>query len=171
MLEKEGLLELCKRVIRLATEANLTIGTAESCTGGLVCGALTDVEGSSAVVRGGVTSYAVPVKEEVLGVPASITGDPAVGVVSGECAQSMCEGARRVLRCDIAVSTTGIAGPGGAEPGKPVGTVWFGVASQKGARSFVRHFEGDRATVRHEAVCQAVKLLEEEIATFMPNER
>ncbi len=154
---------LCERIIRVASGAHLTVGTAESCTGGLVCGALTDVPGSSAVVRGGIVSYAVPVKESVLGVPDSITQNPQVGVVSSECAAAMCKGACRVLACDVAVSVTGIAGPGGEEPGKPVGTVWFGVASSVGTSTFVRVFPGDRAAVRAQAVDFALGLIVHEI--------
>lgn len=155
---------LCQRILEEAAHAHLTVGTAESCTGGLVCGALTDVPGSSAVVRGGIVSYAVPVKEHVLGVPASITQDPQVGVVSSECAAAMCEGARRVLACDVAVSVTGIAGPGGEEPGKPVGTVWFGIASSLGTHTHVRVFSGDRAAVRSQAVDYALALMARELA-------
>lgn len=159
MHTKDELFELCKSVVRVATEARLTVGTAESCTGGLVCGALTDVPGSSAAVRGGVVSYAVPVKESVLGVSRQITQDPATGVVSRECALAMCEGARKVLGCDVAVSVTGIAGPGGEEPGKPVGTVWFGVAASDGSHAVCKHFDGNRSQVRADAVYTAVRLL------------
>lgn len=155
--------DLATRVITCAREAGATLGSAESCTGGLVCAALTEIAGSSACVKGSVVSYAVPVKEQVLGVPTGVTRDDSVGVVSGECAQHMAAGARRVLRCDVAVSTTGIAGPGGAEPGKPVGTVWFGVASPRGLRSFVRHFDGDRTFVREQAVAEALEALLEEL--------
>lgn len=162
-MSKEHLFELCGEVIRRAAQAGLTVGTAESCTGGLVCAALTDVPGSSAVVRGGVVSYAIPVKERVLGVSSSITQDPRVGVVSAECACAMCSGARRVLNCDVAVSTTGIAGPGGAEPGKPVGTVWFGIASSIGVHSERMLFDGARDEVRNQAVVHAISMLLEEI--------
>ncbi|MBO7675815.1 MAG: CinA family protein [Atopobiaceae bacterium] len=151
-------------LITRASEAGVTVGTAESCTGGLVCAALTDVPGSSAVVRGGIVSYAVPVKEDVLGVPNSITQGPGIGVVSSECAQAMSRGARRVLGCDIAVSTTGIAGPSGAEPGKPVGTVWFGIASTRGVRSKRCVFAGSRTQVREQAVDEALSLVLEELA-------
>jgi nicotinamide-nucleotide amidase len=155
--------ELLTQILARASEAGVSIGTAESCTGGLVCSALTDVPGSSAVVRGGVVSYAVKVKEDVLGVSPSITSDPKVGVVSAECAEAMCVGVRRVLGCDLAVSTTGIAGPGGAEPGKPVGTVWFGVSSRRGVRSKLVTFAGDRSQVREQAVREALSLLLEEL--------
>ena len=149
----------CSELLDLARERGVTVGTAESCTGGLVCGALTSVPGSSDVVRGGVVSYAIPVKREVLGVSGDVLDDPSRGAVSAECAEQMASGARRVLGCDVAVSVTGIAGPGGAEPGKPVGTVWVATSCDRGTLSRVFHFEGDRASVRHQVVRAAVDML------------
>ena len=139
----------------------MTLGCAESCTGGLVAGALTAVAGSSDVMRGGVVSYAIPVKHEVLGVSSEVLDEPGVGAVSGVCATQMAEGARRVLGCDVAVSVTGIAGPGGAEPGKPVGTVWMGLATPLGARAERFLFPGARDEVRRSAVAAALALLRE----------
>ena len=156
-----GLYDACAELLELARGRGLTLGTAESCTGGLVCGCLTAVPGSSDVVRGGVTSYAIDVKRAVLGVADEVFDDPALGAVSAECAEQMARGARLVLGCDVAVSVTGIAGPGGEEPGKPVGTVWFGLSSAAGTRSVLRTFAGDRADVRLQAVAQAVELLRE----------
>lgn len=153
---------LAERVVTLGVERGVTVGTAESCTGGLVSGAVTAVAGSSAVLRGGVVSYDPEVKHDLLGVPQEIIDS--VGVVSPECALAMCEGARDALSCDVAVSVTGIAGPGGAEPGKPVGTVWFGLATAMRSRSLVRHFEGSRDDVRIQAVEVALGLLCEGIA-------
>lgn len=156
-----GLYEVCAALVRLASAAGVTLGTAESCTGGLVAGCLTAVPGSSAVVRGGVVSYAIPVKQAVLGVTDEVVETPGVGVVSGACAEQMAEGARRVLGSDVAVSVTGIAGPGGEEPGKPVGTVWLGLSTPRGTHSECHLFSGDRASVRLEAVRRAVELLHE----------
>ena len=153
------LYELAARVVSLGSELGLTVGAAESCTGGLVTGSLTAVPGSSSVVRGGVTSYAIAVKRAVLGVSSDVLDAPGVGAVSSECASQMAEGARRVLGCDVAVSVTGIAGPGGEEPGKPVGTVWMGLATPRGVRSELNHFSGDRAQVRSLAVERALQLL------------
>lgn len=150
---------LCGELVSRATARGLTVGTAESCTGGLVAGALTSVPGSSAVVRGGVVSYAIPVKHDVLGVSWDILDAPGVGAVSGECAAAMCEGARRVLASDVAVSVTGIAGPGGAEPGKPVGTVWFGLAREGRTHTECHLLSGNRDEVRRKAVLVAVRLL------------
>lgn len=156
-----ALFDACAELVALATARGVTVGTAESCTGGLVCGCLTAVPGSSAAVRGGVVSYAVAVKRAVLGVSGEVLDDPALGAVSAECAEQMARGARRTLGCDVAVSVTGIAGPGGEEPGKPVGTVWFGLATPAGARALRRLLPGDRAEVRLGAVRQAVALLRE----------
>ncbi len=103
--QDDELYEAAARLVLRATELGLTVGTAESCTGGLVSGCLTAVPGSSAVVRGGVVSYAIPVKHEVLEVPyEGILGVPQIGAVSSECAKAMAEGARRVLSCDVAPS-------------------------------------------------------------------
>ena len=154
------------RIERVATQVvsdgsrlGLTCGCAESCTGGLVSGAITGVPGSSEVLRGGIVSYATEVKHDVLGVDQSILDDPARGVVSSECALAMCAGAARVLKADVAVSVTGIAGPGGAEPGKPVGTVWFGIWAKGTSRSVCHVFEGDREEVRLQAVETALQLI------------
>lgn len=155
------LYDACSELVREAAARGVTVGTAESCTGGLVAGSLTAVPGSSAVVRGGVVSYAIPVKHEVLGVSSEVLDAPGVGAVSSECAAQMAEGARRVLGADVAVSVTGIAGPGGEEPGKPVGTVWMGLATSAGVRTRLFLFDGDRAEVRRCAVEAAVGLLRE----------
>ncbi|MDY4535296.1 MAG: CinA family protein [Tractidigestivibacter sp.] len=149
----------CEALVKACRASGVTVGTAESCTGGLVAAAVTAIPGSSEALRGGVVSYAIPVKHEVLGVSDSILKAPGVGAVSSECAAAMAEGARRVLGCDVSVSVTGIAGPGGEEPGKPVGTVWMGVATPRGTRTFPNLFEGGRARVRAQAVRRAIELL------------
>ena len=156
-------LDVAREVVRAASELGLSIGTAESCTGGLVCATLTDVPGSSAVLRGGVVSYDPAVKRAVLGVSPAVCTMPGLGVVSEACARQMAEGARRVLGCSIAVATTGIAGPSGAEPGKPVGTVWFSVASAVRTRAVRRLLPGDRSEVRMGAVRVALQLILEEL--------
>lgn len=149
----------CEALVKACRASGVTVGTAESCTGGLVAAAVTAIPGSSEALRGGVVSYAIPVKHEVLGVSDGILKAPGVGAVSSECAAAMAEGARRVLGCDVSVSVTGIAGPGGEEPGKPVGTVWMGVATPRGTRTFPNLFEGGRARVRAQAVRRAIELL------------
>lgn len=161
--EDPALFEACEELLGLARERGVTLGTAESCTGGLVCGCLTAVPGSSDVVRGGVVSYAVPVKRSLLGVSGEVLDEPSLGAVSRECAVQMAAGAREALGCDVAVSVTGIAGPGGAEPGKPVGTVWMGVSAASGSRARLFEFPGDRAEVRRRAVRAALGLLREAV--------
>ena len=146
-----------ERLVRALTEREMTCATAESCTGGGAGSAITAVAGSSAVFRGGVISYDNSVKRGVLGVPAEVLATK--GAVSSECAAAMAEGVRRLLRTDLAVSITGIAGPGGGSAEKPVGLVWFGLASTKGVSTESRTFTGDRAAVRAAAVEHALRLL------------
>lgn len=148
-------------LLAAARARGLTLGCAESCTGGLVSACLTAVPGSSDVVRGAVVSYAIPVKRDLLGVDGAVLDDPALGAVSRECAEQMAAGARGALGCDVAVSVTGIAGPGGEEPGKPVGTVWFGLSWPGGTRAEALLLPGDREDVRRGAVGHALGLLAE----------
>lgn len=147
---------LAARVLECAAKRGATLGTAESCTGGLVAAALTDVPGSSQVFVGGVVSYWVQVKEALLDVDAALVEEH--GVVSEEVACAMARGACRALSCDWALSSTGIAGPGGAEPGKPVGTVWLAFADGCQTRARCIHAPGNRQTVRLAAVNAALKL-------------
>lgn len=155
--ELEVLDMLAARVLEAARASGYTIGTAESLTGGLIAATLTDVAGSSDVVRGGVVSYAAAVKRDVLGVSGEVIDR--FGVVSAETARAMAAGARRELACDAAVAVTGIAGPGGAEPDKPVGTVWIGISCGKRAEERVFLFEGSREEVRLATVRAAFELL------------
>ncbi len=127
---------------RLLLAEGKTVSAAESCTGGKISELLTSVPGCSAYYLGSVTSYAVPVKEKVLGVPAETIATH--GVVSSEVAAAMAEGVRRVTGSDYAVSTTGIAGPGGGSQEKPVGLVWVGVASENGTRTASFTYKNDR---------------------------
>ena len=131
--------------------AGRTAACAESCTGGLAAKLLTDVPGSSDWFLGGVTAYSNGAKTELLGVkPATLKGH---GAVSAACAREMAEGARKVFGSDYAFSVTGIAGPAGGTPRKPVGLVYFGLTSQAGTRVFRRRFRGGRAGVRERAAC------------------
>ena len=143
-------------VLRLA-ELGMTCVTAESCTGGGVGYAVTTVPGASAVFRGGVISYDNSVKRDVLGVPEGVL--LMNGAVSSECAAEMAKGARRCLAADFAVSVTGIAGPGGGSVEKPVGLVWFGIASAAGVATEKKMFTGDREAVRAAAIEHALQLL------------
>jgi nicotinamide-nucleotide amidase len=135
----------------------MTLATAESCTGGLIAAALTAVPGSSAVVGRGYVTYSNEAKREMVGVPPELFGT--VGAVSEEVARAMAEGALRAAGADLALSCTGIAGPGGATPGKPVGLVFIGCA-MRGAptRAARRVFPGDRAAVRAATVAEAFAL-------------
>ena len=152
---------LAERVGKLLKERHWTVSTAESCTGGLLSGTLTEVPGISEVYEGSVVAYQNRVKEELLKVTHEILVHH--GAVSTECAAAMAEGVRKLLKTDFAVSTTGIAGPGGGTPEKPVGTVCFGIASSGKVRSVRKHFEGDREAVRIQSVRTALELLMEEL--------
>ncbi len=152
------------RVIGAAVARDLSLGTAESCTAGMIAAALGNVPGASEVLRGGVVSYSNEVKQERLGVDAQVLAEK--GAVSEEVACQMAQGARVALGVDLAVAATGIAGPTGAVPGKPVGTVWIAVASRRGARAIMHHFDGDRMAVRLQTVETALALMLEEIESL-----
>lgn len=143
--------------------ARFTIATAESCTGGNVAGRITRVSGSSAYFAGGVVAYANDVKHRVLGVPEAILINP--GAVSGACARAMAEGVRGLMATDLAVSTTGIAGPDGGTARKPVGLVYIAVAHAGGTVVEEHHFPGDREAVIGAATDRALSLLVEAMRT------
>jgi nicotinamide-nucleotide amidase len=146
------------RDLLAALEARgLTLATAESCTGGLIAAALTAIPGSSAVVMCGWVSYSNEAKRAMLGVPQAVL--EAAGAVSEACARAMAEGALARAGVDLALSCTGIAGPGGATPGKPVGLVFIGAARRSGETRVLRRvFPGDRAAVRAATVAEALAL-------------
>jgi nicotinamide-nucleotide amidase len=138
----------------------LRIATAESCTGGLIAAALTSVAGSSDVVDRGFVTYSNAAKTDLLGVPADLI--TAEGAVSEAVARRMADGALARSFADLAVSTTGIAGPGGGSAEKPVGLVWFGVARRGAGVVTRRHvFPGSREDVRRASVVEALSLLRE----------
>ncbi len=144
-------------------DRGLTVGTAESCTAGMIASRIADIPGSSDVLSGGIVSYSNDVKMKVLGVEEAVLRD--FGAVSEQCAARMADGARRVLGCDIAVSVTGIAGPGGGTPDKPVGTVCFGISTADGTRAKTERFgeAGGRNGVRTLTVATALVMIEDEI--------
>lgn len=146
------------RIGQLMTEYGYTLSSAESCTGGTIASMVTAVSGSSSYFKGAVVSYAVSVKEQVLGV------DVSEGVVSESTARQMAEGVAKVLDSDCSVATTGIAGPGGAEPGKPVGTVCIAAHTPVTTLTRTIHFEGEREDVILQAADAALALLEELIS-------
>ena len=143
-------------VVRVFLEKRLTLGTAESLTGGMIAASVAGVSGASAVLMGGVVSYDSRVKHELLGVEQQIIDT--VGVVSEPCARQMAQGARRALKTDVAVSATGIAGPTGGTPETPVGTVFIGVSSASGTRVDECHFTGDRQSVRKQSAEHALRM-------------
>lgn len=138
-------------------EKNLTLCTAESCTGGGIGAALTSVPGSSEGFLGGIISYTNGVKSRILGVSEELLDT--VGAVSAPVAEAMACGARRAIGADLAVSVTGLAGPGGDAFGHPVGTVFLGFADGNRTLSREYHFPGDRAQVRSAAVRAALALV------------
>lgn len=154
----EDIQALAEAVIGAATARGVTVATAESCTGGLVAAALTAVPGSSAVVDRGFVTYSNAAKTQMLGVPAELIDQN--GAVSEPVARAMAAGARDRAGVDLAVSITGIAGPGGGSTDKPVGLVHFGCASPEGVVHGVHRF-GDlgRDAVRLESVRVALKML------------
>jgi nicotinamide-nucleotide amidase len=153
--------EIAKRARAVLTAfeaAGKMLATAESCTGGMVAAALTDIAGSSTVVERGFVTYSNRAKAQLLGIdPALIE---AKGAVSKEVAEAMARGALANSATDVAVAVTGIAGPGGGSPEKPVGLVWFGL-SVSGQPTTTEHevFAGDRAAVRRQASEKALALL------------
>lgn len=147
---------LAPQVVRQFTEKGLTLGTAESLTAGLIAATVADVSGASAVLMGGVVSYDPRVKHEVLGVSQEVIDT--VGVVSEACALQMASGARNLLKVDVSLSATGVAGPTGGTAENPVGTVWLGVSTAEGTVARRFHFDGDRQSVRRQTVEAALRL-------------
>lgn len=159
------LLRAAEALLQRYRDAGRRIATAESCTGGLIAGCLTEIAGSSDVVDRGFVTYSNAAKTEVLGVSPVLLQHPGPGAVSAEVAVAMAKGALRASQADIAVSATGIAGPGGAAEGKPVGLVYLGWARRGGPARAVRHqFPGDRAAVRIATVREALRLLDQVLA-------
>ncbi len=146
---------------KMALEKGITIGTAESCTGGLVGKTLTDLGGSSGYYQGGIISYANTVKEQVLGVSPETLAT--YGAVSEETAKEMVEGVFRVLRTDYAIATTGIAGPGGGSQEKPVGLVYIGIGTPRGITVHKEIFIGDRTSIRKSVAERAIQYVYKEL--------
>ncbi len=148
-------------VVELLREKNKTLATAESCTGGMIGSAITDIPGASQVYGFGFITYANEAKEQILGVRRETLA--AHGAVSPETAAEMAAGTRRVSGADIAVAVTGIAGPGGGTAEKPVGLVYVGVASEKGVRTVKLNLSGDRKRVRLRTVLSALDEVRREL--------
>ena len=165
--DRETILEV-KETLDMAREAGLMIAVAESCTGGLLAGALTSVAGSSLVFERGFVTYSNAAKEELLGVQAELIASH--GAVSEQVARAMAEGALARSRADLTASITGIAGPGGGTPEKPVGLVHFASAARDGETIALRREFGDigRAEVRYRAVRAALSLLRVQMENSYP---
>jgi PncC family amidohydrolase len=145
-----------QRLISYCSEFHLSIALAESCTGGLIAERITRIPGASVCFKGGVVSYANEVKQALLGVSSAVL--EIEGAVSETCAQAMADGARRACQADIGISVTGIAGPGGATPSKPVGLVFIGIATAKATSAKKFLFSGDRLSIRQQAAEAALQL-------------
>jgi nicotinamide-nucleotide amidase len=142
---------------RLLKERGETLALAESCTGGYLAHRITSVPGSSAYFIGGVVSYANTVKMEELGIPAGML--ELEGAVSRPVVESMAQGVRRAMHSTWAIATSGVAGPDGGTPSKPVGTVWLAVAGPGGVRSAMGHFPGTRDLVIRRSSMAALNML------------
>jgi PncC family amidohydrolase len=162
------LTELAARLQELATRRGLTVATAESCTGGNVAHQITSISGSSAYFLGGVVSYANEVKRDVLGVPEEVLENP--GAVSEPCARAMAEGVRCLMGSDLAISTTGIAGPLGGTARKPVGLVYLALATADRTTVEEHLFPGERVAVIDAATRRALELVTD-AATLAPQDR
>jgi PncC family amidohydrolase len=157
-----ALVVLAERLQGICLGNGLTVGTAESCTGGLVASSITDVAGSSGYFRGGIVAYADDAKESLLDVPPEVLSSH--GAVSAQVARAMATGARQRLGIDLAVAVTGIAGPGGGTESKPVGLTYVAVADVRDV--IVRRFiwRGDRASNKLASAEAALELLIERAA-------
>lgn len=165
MADHAAIGKLAEALVTELTEAGKAIASAESCTGGWVAKAITDVPGSSAVYGYGVVSYANGAKESLLGVQNQTLEQH--GSVSREVVEEMAKGVLRLSGADLSVAVSGVAGPSGGSKEKPVGTVWFGWAVRDGAKALVdtscEHFSGDRELVREASVVHALQGLRERL--------
>lgn len=153
----QHLLILSNQAARIFNERNLTVSTAESCTGGLLSHVLTSVSGSSQYFIGGVIAYSNEIKEKVLGVPHSILVEH--GAVSQRTAMAMATGIRQKFHTDIGLSTTGIAGPTGGTLEKPVGLVWIGISTPEKTLAYENHFSSERDENKHQTVSVVLSIL------------
>lgn len=153
---------LSGQAVRKALELSRTVATAESLTAGMVSAVLADTPGASGMLQGGVVAYQNSVKENVLRVPPELLAD--VGSVDSGVAAAMAAGARTALGADIGISATGVAGPE-AHDGKPVGTVYIGIATSAGTAGFEYLFSGNRAEIRGQACGAALERLLEALAS------
>ncbi len=167
MADHESIRKLAEALVSELTSSGKAVATAESCTGGWVAKAITDIPGSSAVFGYGIVSYANGAKESIIGVKNSTLEKE--GAVSAAVVEEMAEGTLRLSGADIAVAVSGVAGPSGGTREKPVGMVWFGWAVRDGIKvvrnSNCEQFSGDRDLVREASVAHALQGLRERIAS------
>ena len=153
-------IKLAKALVEALSERKMTVAAAESCTGGLVTAALTSVSGASAVLEYSAVTYANRIKESVLGVSHETLVQ--YGAVSEPCAKEMAQGIRKAANADLGIAVTGIAGPTGGTPEKPVGTVYIAAATEE--NTFVERLQllelcgNDREAIRNESVCRVLEL-------------
>ena len=151
-----------EQIISKLIENNISISTAESCTGGSLGKIITSVPGASSIYGYGFITYANEAKEKLLGVPHEVL--ETIGAVSSETALYMAEGARKVSGSDIAVSVTGIAGPGGGTPEKPIGLVYIAIADKDGSEYRKLNLDGNRDEVRAKTCDEVFKLINEKLS-------
>jgi nicotinamide-nucleotide amidase len=153
----DSTLDICAQLANLLLQRQYTLATAESCTGGMIAAACTDLAGSSLWFERGFVTYSNSAKTEMLGVDAQQIANE--GAVSEAVARAMAQGAVDHARTQVAVAVTGVAGPSGGSAAKPVGTVWFAWNVAGSTTSEVMHFDGDRAAVRSATVLHALQRL------------
>lgn len=158
---ESGMVSLVLDIGRLCRVSGFKVSAAESCTGGGVCAALTEVSGSSQWFDGGVVAYADSIKQKLLSV--SVDDLNMHGAVSGPVVEAMVVGVKALMDADVAVAISGVAGPGGGSKDKPVGTVWLAWADKYGVVSQCHLLEGDRELVRNQAVLLALSGLREKL--------
>ena len=149
--------DLIKKTGLFLSDSGLTIATAESCTGGLIGHLLTSIPGSSLYYLGGIISYNNTIKTEILGVAETIL--TRFGAVSHECVKQMAIGAKDLMKSNIALAVSGIAGPGGGSADKPIGTVFFALADERRVRSVKKFFNGDRSFIKYKSAETALELI------------
>ena len=155
---------LAEEVARLLLESKTTIAVAESCTGGLICHRLTNISGSSAYLERGLVTYSNEAKMEMLGVPRWVIEDD--GAVSDACVRAMAEGVKRLAGTDLGLAVSGIAGPTGGSPEKPVGTVHIGLARGEDVQAWEYHFSGDRSGIKNKASDEALMRIRDYFETI-----
>lgn len=163
---QRALVDLAERLQRVALARGISVGTAESCSGGLVAHSITAISGSSGYYQGGIISYADAVKSALLGVP--VTAIERHGAVSAQVAVAMAEGVRRAVACDYGVAVTGVAGPGGGSDAKPVGLTYVAVAGPDGHEVRRYLWEGDRGSNKEHSAAAALELLLAVLMTDQP---